>query len=50
MSGVGQCPNGCGELEVAYGHIYTNDSNSYFKVNVQYCTKCCYIGEVDADW
>jgi len=43
-----QCPNGCGELEIAYGHIDTD--KSYLKVTVEYCEKCGYIGNADANW
>ena len=44
-----KCPNGCGELEVASGHIYTNNGDTYFKVIVVYCPKCKYIDYCDAD-
>jgi uncharacterized Zn finger protein len=45
-----QCPNNCGKLEVAYGRIDTNNGNSWFKVTVEYCPECGYIGNADANW
>lgn len=42
------CPN-CGvEIETANGHIYTNSGDTYFKVDIEYCPECKYIGYTDA--
>ena len=48
-TGKEQCPNGCGELEVANGRIDTNDGATYFKVSVEYCPKCMFINYSDAN-
>ena len=44
-----QCPNGCGELEIAYGRVDTINGDTYFKVSVEYCPKCKFINGADAD-
>lgn len=44
-----QCPNGCGEFEVAGQHIYTNSGDTYFKAYITYCPECKYIKFVDAN-
>lgn len=42
-----QCVNGCGDMDVATGHIYTNQGDTYFKVAIYYCPTCKYVSEVD---
>ena len=43
------CPNGHGELETAYGYVYTLNGEPCFEVTVEYCPVCYYIGNVDVD-
>ena len=43
-----KCPNGCGCLEVANGHIEDNKGKTYFKVDIHYCPECYYISYVSA--
>lgn len=46
---IKQCPNGCGEMKIAGGHINTIEGDTYFSVFITYCPECKYIHETDAD-
>ena len=43
------CPNGCGEMETASGHINDNEGNTYWKVVIPYCPKCMYYEDAETD-
>lgn len=42
------CPNGHGKLSICYGQLDPYDL--CFKVTVEYCEECHFIGEADANW
>lgn len=44
-----ECPNGCGDMEYAYGNIEDNNRRTYWEVSIRYCPKCMYFDEVNAD-
>ena len=41
-----KCPNGCGELDDAYGHIHCD--RTYWKVSIPYCPVCMYYEDAEA--
>ena len=44
----GTCPNGCGALEIATGHVESKDCTRYWDVSIAYCPQCNYSGDADA--